>query len=245
MAKAPIRLLVVEDEVELLDVVSRLFTSLGFQVKVASDGQAAWTLCESEDFDIVLSDVRMPGLDGLELLKRLKARNADRPKVVMMSGYSDIPISKFYAEGADGFFEKPFSSESVRQFLIDGLVPNFERWAKYNRKPASERVSFTFRSFDEALRTRSLKAGRQGFFQPSESQLPMLGTFVDFEFHFRDSPGLEKIEGQGIVRFHQSGGSPQSPAGFGVEILQLELGVGKQWVDHVRDWGIVASIPES
>ncbi len=249
MAKAPIRLLVVEDEVELLDVIHRLFASLGFDVKAASDGLAAWQMCEAHEFDIVLSDVRMPVLNGLELLKKIKARNADCPKVVMMSGHSDFPLSKLYAEGADGFFEKPFSSEAVRQFLIDGLVPSSERWSKFSRKPASLRVDFTFRSFDEALRTRSLKAGRSGFFQPCDTQLPMLGTYVDFEFQFREFSGSEKgagkIDGQGIVRFHKQGDSPQSPSGYGVEILQLNFEAGKKWVESVRAWGIVASIPES
>lgn len=245
MAKAPIRLLVVEDEVELLDALARLFSSLGFQVQVASDGLKANQICESEEFDLVLSDVRMPGLNGLELLRRLKARNSQKPKVVLMSGFSDVPISKLYASGADGFFEKPFNSESVRQFLIDGLVPPFERWSKAPRRSAIEKISQSFRSLDDAVQTGSLKAGRQGFFHISDKHFPMLGTLVDFDFQFREAGGLQKIAGQGVVRFHSKSSSTNSAGGYGVEILQLDLETGKRWFETVCAWGVVATIPES
>ncbi len=78
-----------------------------YHVLLAKDGLEAVKILESEDVDIVLSDVMMPRLDGLELLQRIKEQHTDQA-VILMTGYSDKDlILKALQTGADDFINKP------------------------------------------------------------------------------------------------------------------------------------------
>jgi CheY-like chemotaxis protein len=67
---APVRILIAEDDAEMLELLSRVLREEGFRVLTASDGHQALVRIEEGDFDLVLSDVRMPGPDGMEVLRR-------------------------------------------------------------------------------------------------------------------------------------------------------------------------------
>src|SRR6187551_871888 len=83
------RVLVVEDEPELRRLVRRSLMRLGHEVIEALDGRAALELAREQHFDVVVSDVGMPDLTGMELLERLRSECPDLP-VVLVSGSSDV-----------------------------------------------------------------------------------------------------------------------------------------------------------
>ena len=87
MARA--RVLVVDDSRLMRAVVKRCLCSTGFAVDEAGDGASALRLCDTGAYDVVVSDVTMPGLDGLELVQAL-GRRANRPEVVLMTASSDL-----------------------------------------------------------------------------------------------------------------------------------------------------------
>jgi len=116
------RILVVDDEIALLDIIEKTLEGLGFSVTRASDGNAAKNLLTIEDFDIVLSDIRMPNLNGIELLHFIK-RMKQTP-VILMTGFSDMLDTKDALElGAKGFLPKPFKRLDLAELIESILKP--------------------------------------------------------------------------------------------------------------------------
>jgi two-component system, sensor histidine kinase and response regulator len=110
------RILVVDDTPAYLKLLTRALEESGFEVETASNGILALAAADRNPPDLVLLDVDMPGLDGYETCRRLKAqeRFAATP-VIFLSGLSDIPqrLSAFAAGGVD-YVTKPFDVEEVR-----------------------------------------------------------------------------------------------------------------------------------
>lgn len=101
------RILVVEDEAVLSDAIKSSLEIRGFAVTCAADGQAARNVLGLQSFDLVISDIRMPHMSGLELLRHICAQKG--PPVILMTGFSEIAEAKdAYDLGAKGFLAKPF-----------------------------------------------------------------------------------------------------------------------------------------
>jgi two-component system, NtrC family, nitrogen regulation response regulator NtrX len=107
------RLLIVDDEANTLASLSRAFRLAGHEATVCDNPAKALELAKSEHFDLILSDVVMPGKDGLALLEELKAQAVSTP-VVMMSGQAHIEMAVRATQlGALDFLEKPISTEKL------------------------------------------------------------------------------------------------------------------------------------
>ena len=106
-------LLIVDDEANTLASLSRAFRLAGHEVTICDNVNKALELAKAQNFDLILSDVRMPGKDGLALLDELKAQGVMSP-VVMMSGQADIEMAvRATRAGALDFLEKPISTEKL------------------------------------------------------------------------------------------------------------------------------------
>ena len=101
------KILVVDDEPDLRELLADEFEYAGHEPVIASNGKEAFDLCSSHDFDAVISDVRMPGGDGIELLERLRAKE-EAPLVFLVTGYADITRDKALAKGATNLLTKPY-----------------------------------------------------------------------------------------------------------------------------------------
>jgi DNA-binding NtrC family response regulator len=108
------RVLLVDDQPELRRVLRRNLSKLGHEVVEASNGRAAIELARQGDFDVVISDVRMPDLGGLELLRQLYELDPDLP-VVLMSGGLDVEAERAAKEyGAFAYLMKPIPFEHIQ-----------------------------------------------------------------------------------------------------------------------------------
>jgi two-component system, NtrC family, nitrogen regulation response regulator NtrX len=106
-------LLIVDDDANTLASLSRAFRLAGHEVTVCENAAKAAELAESRNFDLIFSDVVMPGKDGLWLLQELKSQEITAP-VVMMSGQADIEMAvRATRLGALDFLEKPVSSDRL------------------------------------------------------------------------------------------------------------------------------------
>jgi two-component system, NtrC family, response regulator PilR len=116
------RILVVDDNRELLESLVDLLRREGHEVTSATSGEEALALIEAHPFQLVLSDIAMPGLDGLELLARVRSL---RPGtlVVLISAHATFDVAfDGLRKGASGFIEKPFRSQQVREAVRDALA---------------------------------------------------------------------------------------------------------------------------
>jgi DNA-binding NtrC family response regulator len=125
-------LLIVDDEANTLASLSRAFRLANYEVTVADNADRALQLIKSQNFDLVFSDVVMPGKTGLALLEELRAQNIAIP-VVMMSGQADIKKAvKATKLGALDFLEKPISSEKLLLTVENAL--KLQRLESENRQ---------------------------------------------------------------------------------------------------------------
>ena len=124
-------LLVIDDDPSTLASISRTFRLEGHQATVCDNPARALELARSEQFDLIFSDVVMPGMDGLALLEQIKAAGVKAP-VVMMSGQAHIEMAvKATRLGAIDFLEKPVSSEKLLLTVRNAL--KMERLEQENR----------------------------------------------------------------------------------------------------------------
>src|SRR3984893_12335063 len=115
------RILVIDDEAAIRDSLKMTLEYEGYEFIGASTGQEGLALAEREAPDLVLLDVKMPGMDGLEVLERLHAMNDSLP-VVVVSGHGTISTAvEATKKGAFDFIEKPFASERVLVSLRNAL----------------------------------------------------------------------------------------------------------------------------
>ncbi len=138
-----IRILVVDDELSMREFLSILLEREGYDVAVAGSAEEALRMMESALFDMVLSDVNMPGLSGIELLARIKEKSPETA-VLMLTAYSaaDQAVEAMKL-GAYDYIGKPFKNEEIKQLVKNALEKQgLRRENILLKKDASERDSF-------------------------------------------------------------------------------------------------------
>lgn len=104
------RLLVVEDDTYLREEIMRILQRrTKFSVTAAADGEEALKLAESEHFDVLITDVRMPGIDGIELLERLKEQRPELVSIIITAFADEQATIRALKLGANDYIRKPFS----------------------------------------------------------------------------------------------------------------------------------------
>jgi CheY-like chemotaxis protein len=113
----PTKLLYVDDEPELRDLVQNQLSLEGFEVTTASDGMHAIEMLRTTAFDVVLLDVRMPGMNGIEVLQALHNLNL-HPRTIMLTGDTDISVlAKCARFGVNDYLTKPYNFHE----LVDSI----------------------------------------------------------------------------------------------------------------------------
>lgn len=113
------RILVVDDEDTLRTVLSQELKSEGYDVETAADGLLALDAIKQNKFDLVLLDIKMPNMDGFEVLKYIKQNHQDL-KIIMLTGFADLKNAiESKKLGAEDFVSKPYD-------LVD-LLTTIER----------------------------------------------------------------------------------------------------------------------
>lgn len=127
-------ILIVDDEAEVLELLSELVEKLGFTPITANNAHEALDIIENKKVDVILSDLVMPEMDGIELLKRVKARKGDIPFLVITGHPSIETAVETIKKGAYDYLPKPFQIDDVaikinRAMEKKGLGESL-RWSK-------------------------------------------------------------------------------------------------------------------
>ena len=108
---------VIDDDEAMRDSLNFLLDSSGFDVVLFENAQSFLDALPKLAFGCVVSDVRMPGIDGIELLKRMKAQHSPFP-VIIMTGHGDVPLAvEAMKLGAIDFLEKPFEDDRLTTMI--------------------------------------------------------------------------------------------------------------------------------
>jgi len=225
-----VHILIVDDDSEHLIALTPRISKFGFTVHSAGDVYSAYNLMQAKRMDLVLSDIQMPKLNGVDFLRMVRVGSADQPKFIFMSGYADYTVQELYALGGEGFFEKPFAVKSLRDAIRLTLLKREERWKMDPTRVASKTVMID----GVLLGQNDFQLGRGGFYLGFDRDLQIpVNTEVRFSVNQKPS---QLMEGLGIVRWVE-------PKRIGVEILELWGDCRSVVVKEIEDTLPIAYIP--
>ena len=119
MIKIPVKILIVDDEKDFVEMFSLRLTRQGEKVSVAYSGQEALDLLEKTKIDVVILDIRMPGMDGIETLKKIKS-SYPLVEVIMLTGHGSTETAvEGMKEGAFDYLLKPADFEDISEKLAN------------------------------------------------------------------------------------------------------------------------------
>ena len=122
-----IKLLIVDDEVQFLDSIAERLELRDFDVTKASRGAEALEIADKQKFDLALLDLKMPGMDGRELLEILK-REHKYLEVIMLTGHGSLESAVECTKlGAFGYLPKPYELEELLQVLKDAYEARLKK----------------------------------------------------------------------------------------------------------------------
>jgi putative nucleotidyltransferase with HDIG domain len=209
------RILVVDDQAPILRFITSALSGHGCATSTASTAEEALVLVARYQFDLVISDIKMPGLTGLDLLRAVKARQPDTP-VVLITGSPTLDSAVFgLRHGAYDYLAKPFSAQEVRV-----LVQRVREQVSSQRRTTSRPAGLV----DELARRQN---GLEVFFRIGELALQGVApdAFIDRVLSDTltslagDAAVLLMLDGNGRVRTHQQG-----DAKLGLELLSRAQG---------------------
>lgn len=119
MVKIPVKILIVDDEKDFVEMFSLRLTRQGEKVSAVYSGQEALDLLEKTKIDVVILDIRMPGMDGIETLKKIKA-SYPLVEVILLTGHGSTETAvEGMKEGAFDYLMKPADFEDISEKLIN------------------------------------------------------------------------------------------------------------------------------
>jgi len=185
-------LLVVDDEQVVCEACRRIFSQQGFQVEVNTNARQGLTWATEKDYEIILLDIKMPNMDGIQFLEQLRDKKPDVP-VLIITGYPSIPNAAAAMRlGACDYVSKPFTCEEItsavqrvlqtRRTVEEGLAGNGAANPAEAQSMAASEVRFWEESWfrielDGSACAGALLSGLRGT-PPSSVALPRIGEVV-------------------------------------------------------------------
>jgi len=160
-----VRLLIVDDEPLAAEAVAAVLRERSdvTAFDIAPEAQQALALCARNNYDIILLDLHMPGLSGIELVDRLKQQHEDLPAVVFVTAYDNCAVAAFERQAVD-YVLKPFAAERMHR-----AIDNAKRRSAQERAAALHDLAPRLAALAQPATRIAVKAGgRTLFLSPSE-----------------------------------------------------------------------------
>ena len=117
----PAHVLVVDDESAIRYSFTKTLQRIGYQVDSAASGEEALDLIDKSQYEVILTDIRMPGISGVDLLSHIREKSPDT-SVIMVTGYASLPTAvESLRLGAHDYLVKPSSSRDIRESVARGV----------------------------------------------------------------------------------------------------------------------------
>jgi len=233
------KVLIVDDNAVMCDVLSSSIERYGISVTTLTDPEVALDLLEVERFDCIISDIRMPGMDGVELLEKVRKVHPLWPYVILISGHHDYDLDELLNFGAVAFVKKPFKADEIYKLISNYYVDDL---VQRNRLMLMDKeVSNYFEN--DIIDLASVSVGTGGIFISFE-KVPSLvkadvGTFYDLTVKVKDHFEGVKIVAEVVWKR----GTDEENAGLGIRFLTLTPGLDKFIKKHISQNKISSFIP--
>ena len=194
-------LLVVDDEPDLRDMLALEFQRLGSRVLKANDGAQALELTRQTAVDVIVTDVRMPNTDGIELLAALRQQSPSRPALIFITAYNLYLTAPVALDlGAEEIFTKPFNLKILIDRVRHALKPAADKWRNPSPVPPAHRMVCHFPDMETAMEDDLLYLGRGGIALRTNDRVSTEGGYVTLDITF-DAGLVRAIQGTARVRW--------------------------------------------
>ncbi len=237
------KILIVDDESDLLEILATRLDMSGYTVLTASDGQKALDIILKESIDLVITDVQMPLVTGVELLESIRSRNWIQPPVIFITGYSAISAEQAFDKGVQAVFYKPFDFKDLLACIKKFLSSQNDRFlSREERQSVYAKLNFSYSSLQEAQEAHVLNIGKGGFFMSLEpDKLPPIESKIDFCIQFQE--GAAEIKGTGQVKWVRKDFEGEMPPGCGVEFIEIDEKSNRHVLDLIESVKSAKFIP--
>lgn len=217
------RILVVEDDEHILQVLTTILNSQNYVVEVAIDGQAGWNLIDTFDYDLILLDVVLPKLNGIDLCRQIRAKGLSMPILLLTARDNSHDKAIGLDAGADDYVVKPFDAEElvarIRALLRRGgtISQPVLEWGKLRLDPTSFEVTYNAKLLaltpkEYAMLELLLRNSRRVF---------SCGMMLEHLWSYNEMPGEE------AVRTHIKGLRQKlKGAGATGDLIETVYGIG-------------------
>ncbi|WP_274380802.1 response regulator transcription factor [Anaerosporobacter faecicola] len=151
-----VSILIVEDDKNISTMVEEYLTNDGFSVTIAEDGISAIEIFAQQNFQLVLLDLMLPGMDGMKVMKQLR-QNSVTPIIIMSAKDSELDKAMGLGFGADDYITKPFSLIE----LSARIKANIRRVTTYTSEPKEEGTQYVIKDLVIDLQQHLVKKGEE------------------------------------------------------------------------------------
>jgi signal transduction histidine kinase len=175
------QILLVDDEKDIRDVLEIALSDMGYQVLTADNGETAWKTFKTEEPPIVLTDIKMPVMDGIDLLQRIKRENPEA-EVIMVTGHGDMDLAiKSLKHHASDFITKPINVDALEISLkrVEEKIVTRKQLQKYTEnleRLIREKTELQDNLSNLGLMVGSISHGIKGLLTGLDGGLYLLGS---------------------------------------------------------------------
>ena len=230
-------LLVVDDEPGLLRIFKRWFEREGSRVLIAENGLEALEIFYAARVDMIITDVHMPQMGGIEFARRVKGLNRYLPKLIFISGFSEIDQRECCGLGIEYKLAKPIRREHLLSTVQTCLTGRDELWRSPPDFVAGKSLTLVFESVEEATLRGLLAFGSGGFCVHSGMSV-RVGERIELNVEF--TADGRSLTGQGVVRW-----AIRDAYQIGVEIVYIDDANRAWMVELTEKTDAISFIPET
>lgn len=172
------KILVVEDDKDIAHLLALHLKDLSYDVTLSDDGEAGWRLASKACFDLIILDLMLPNLDGLEVCRRLRTASVHTPILMLTAKSSELDRVLGLELGADDYLTKPFAITEL-QARVKAILRRVELNAQPLTDTLSETIAVNELKIEPSRRTVSI-AG---------NDVELTATEFDLLLHFARNPG--------------------------------------------------------
>jgi DNA-binding NarL/FixJ family response regulator len=235
--------LVIDDEPEICELIAEELTSRGMKVHTSSDPTSVIDFLKNSRIDVVISDIRMPGMDGIQLLKDIRKIFRYFPLVLFVSGYSkNQELDTLLSIGACALLDKPIDMDRLFRVIMDHYLD--ENHARHRYTRVASDISL---KLGENLTLTAENLGYGGVFIPftpgERLNTMQIGQTIAFQFKLDSDRGREEFNVLGEIVWKRNEAKGGLNAGVGVKFMNVSDLDREKILDHVRLNNILSYIP--